>query len=128
MPLNPQYVQTISKETVPGGMPGRTFQKKDFVNTSSQMADPGMLPRFFGQQNEAYPMPFVLSDIPISKAPIKSQLSEANNVSNLPKVATLPEEFKNNVDSKLVRFRTDSMRAFGVPLGMTELRATDAMY
>lgn len=128
MPLNPTYLQRISKETVPGGAPGQTFQKKDFVNTSSQMADPGLLPGFFGKQNDAYPMPFVLSDIPVAKAPIKSQISEANNVSNLPKIATLPETFKNNVESKLVRFRTDSMRAFGVPLGMTELRATDAMY
>ena len=128
MPLNPTYVQRISEETVPGGVPGQTFQKKNFVNVSSQMNDPGMLPSFFGQQSAAYPMPFVLSDIPVAQQPIKQQISENNNVSALPKVTTLPERFKDNVESKLVRFRTDSMKAFGVPLGMTELRATDAMY
>lgn len=128
MPLNPAYVQRISQETVPGGLPGRTLKKRDFVTTSSQMADPGMLTTFFGTQTAAYPMPFVLSDIPVAQQPIKSQISERNNVSELPRTATLPETFKNNVESKLVRFRTDSMRAFGVPLGLTELRATDVEY
>lgn len=128
MPLNPAYVQRISEETVPGGQPGMTLQKKSFTNVASQMNDPGMLPGFFGKQSDAYPMPFVLSDIPVSEQPIKQQINEKNNVSELPKVATLPETFKNNVESKLVRFRTDSMRAFGVPLGATELRATDATF
>lgn len=128
MPLNPAYVQRISEETVPGGLPGMTVQKPLFSNVASQMNDPGTLPSFFGTQSVAYPMPFVLSDIPVSEQPLKQQINEKNNVSELPKVATLPERFKNNVESKLVRFRTDSMRAFGVPLGMTELRATDAMF
>lgn len=129
MPLNPQYVQRVSEETVPGGLPGmKPLIHKNFSNVSSQMADPGALPGFFGKQNQAYPMPFTDADIPVPRSPILEQLSENNNVSALPKKTTLPLFFQDQAASKQVRFRTQNMIAFGVPLGMVELRATDAMY
>jgi len=129
MPLNPQYVQRVSERTVPGGLPGmKPLTHKNFSNISSQMADPGALPRFFGKQNQAYPMPFTDGDIPVPQSPILQQLSENNNVSALPTKTTMPHFFKDQSASKQVRFRTQNMIALGVPLGMTELRATDASY
>ena len=73
-------------------------------------------------------MPFTDADIPQANTPIQEQLSENNNVSVLPRVETLTRDFDNASKATEVRFRTGSMRAWGVPLGMTELRATDAMY
>jgi hypothetical protein len=129
MPLNPQFVQRVSEITAPGQkVPGVDMTKKLFTNVSSQMADPGMLPRFFHQQNTGYPMPFTDADIPQADAPLQQQLSEMNNVSVLPRVETLTRDFDEALQSNQVRFRTGSMRAWGVPLGMTELRATDASY
>lgn len=129
MPLNPQYVQRVSEETVPGGVPGaKPLIHKNFHNVSSQMADPGALPSFFSKQNQAYPMPFTDADIPVPQSPILQQVSAMNNVSQLPTKTTLPLFFEDQTKSKQVRFRTQNMIAFGVPLGMTELRASDFMY
>ena len=129
MPLNPQYVQRVSEETFPGGVPAaKPLIHKNFHNVSSQMADPGMLPSFFSKQNTAYPMPFTDGDIPVPQSPIIQQVNEMNNVSQLPKKNMMHQFYKDQVKSKQVRFRTQNMIAFGVPLGMTELRATDAMY
>lgn len=128
MPLNPQYVQKVSEQIVPGWKPGQTLKKPLFENISSQMADPGSLPRFFGQQNSAHLMPFTMGDIPQPREPILQQLSENNNVSALPKTETLTRDFDNASKAKEVRFRTQGMRMWNVPLGLTELRATDAMY
>lgn len=129
MPLNPQFVQRVSEITAPGEkVPGVSMKKQLFTNVSSQMADPGMLPRFFHQQNTGYLMPFTNSDIPQANEPLQQQLSELNNVSALPRIETLTRDFEEWSKPVEVRFRTGSMRAWGVPLGMTELRATDAMY
>lgn len=130
MPLNPTYVQRVSESIVPGGIPGKNYQfkHKNFTNVSSQMADPGQLLNYFQTQNVAYPMPYTNADFPVNQTPITQQVSERNNVSALPLKNTLPEYFKNKLTSKEVRFRTGSMMAWGVPLGMTQLRATDAEY
>lgn len=130
MPLNPTYVQRVSESIVPAGIPGKNIQftHKNFTNVSSQMSDPGQLLNFFQSQNVAYPMPFTDGDIPIDQTPITQQINERNNVSALPRKNIFPEYFKDKVTNKQVRFRTGSMISWGVPLGMTELRATDAEY
>jgi hypothetical protein len=121
--MNSSYVQTASQHAAPGG-----FRQTDFVNTSSQQQTPGELPTFFRQNNPSGYMPFPQSDIRVPQSPIVDAISESKNVSNLPKANTMPEFFDTNVKSTLERFRTASMRSWGVPLGLTEMRATDTTF
>ena len=121
--MNSDYVQTASQRTTPEG-----FRKTDFVNTSSQQMTPGSLPTFFRHNNPSGYMPFPLANLRVPQAPIVDQMSESKNVSRLPKANTMPKYFEDNTKSQLERFRTSSMRAWDVPLGLTELRATDTTF
>ena len=121
--MNAAYVQKASQHTAPGG-----FRKTDYVNISSQQMTPGELPTYFRNNNPSGYMPFPLADLRVPQAPISNQISESNNVSNLPKKETMPRYFENNVESRLERFRTSSMRSWNVPLALTELRATDTTF
>jgi hypothetical protein len=121
MPLVPEFVQTVTARQ--DGARGSSF-----TNLSSQMMHPGTLPLFFQTQNTAEPMPFTNGDIIVAEQPITAQISERNNVSNLPRFESMPGEFRDAAREKLVRFRTASMRAWGVPLAMTETRGADTMY
>ena len=124
MPLVPQYIQQVSEKTVPG----YGYKHKMFTNMSSQQMNPGALPTFFRGNNPFKPMPFAQKDLNVPNQPIVQQINEKNNVSNLPKKETLTESFEQEVGTKNRRFRTASMRAWDVPLSMTETRATDAMF
>ena len=97
---------------MPADENGQVLRKMTFTNTASQMANPGTLPAFFANQNTANSMP--LSDLPNQEIPKQVVPSEG-----------LGAFFDKQEESKLVRFRTGSMRAWNVPLGMTEVRATD---
>lgn len=122
--MNPSYVQAVSYETVPY----YGYKHPRFVNLSSQMMTPGSLPAFFKRENTADKMPFSDADLPQETAGLVSEWQRANLISSMPKEETMPFFFEAESGSKLRRFRTDSMRAWGVPLGMTELRATDMSY
>lgn len=124
MPLAPQFVQEVSEQRIPQ----YGYVQRQFTNLSSQQATPGLLPSFFQQQTNMLPMPFGVEDLNVPNNPIVEQISERNNVSNLPRAETLTADFDMAAQSKERRFRTGNMRAWGVPLGMTELRATDTTF
>lgn len=115
MPLNPYFVQTVSE--------GEVKDSKIFTNRSSQQENPGMLGQIFNTKMQD--MPFVHDDIPVPEKMMHDQINENNNVSQLPKIATMGRGFEDATVSKARRFRTGSMRMWGVPLGQTELRATE---
>jgi hypothetical protein len=122
--MNPSYVQTASQTT----NPQNGYTHTNFTNLSSQQISPGLIEGFFQSNNPAEPMPFGMEDLKVRDKPIMKQISEDNNVSNLPKAEGMPSYFNRNTSTRLHRFRTQSMKAWGVPLGLTELRATDMMY
>lgn len=122
--MDPSFVQNVSRQQVkPYG-----FEHLTFTNVSSQMANPGNLPSYFKGAQELGYMPFSSADIPVPHEPIEKLISEKNNVSSLPRKSTEKEFFEENLKDKYVRFRTASQRAWGVPIELTELRATESIY
>lgn len=118
--FSPQYVQTASLQS-PGSK-----HKVSFVNISSQQLNPGSLVQFFNKQSESMqPMPFTGGDIKTDRSGITRQVSEYNNVSNLPTIDTLPQYFISQGPSKDAQYRTPSQLAFNVPEYMLQMRATD---
>lgn len=122
--MNPYFVQAVSSETDPY----YGYKHRRFTNLSSQMMDPGSLPAFFRRENTAERMPFSLADIPENDGGVLDQFAQSELISEMPRSETMPRFFEDETGTKLRRFRTDSMRAWGVPLAMTEVRETDMMY
>lgn len=115
MTLNPAFVQSISQKNTPANERGQVLNRTTFTNTSSQMANPGLLPVFFANQNTANTMP--IYDIPDQTKPLTLETQQEN----------LDQFINRENATKLVRFRTGSMKAWNVPLGMTEVRAEDLL-
>ncbi len=109
MPLNPTYVQEISMHTTPSGQ-----RKQNFVNISSQMMNPGLLPSFFAAQNTAVEVKDTVFQTP-NMYPF-NQREPTQNFQDL---------FRAQTPSKMAQFRTASMKAWNVPQGLTEIRAGD---
>lgn len=122
--MEPSFVQNVSRSEVkPYG-----FEHLSFTNVSSQMMNPGQLPTYFKATQELGYMPFTAGDLPVPHEPIKELINEKNNVSNLPRKNTEKQFFEENLKDKFVRFRTASQRSWDVPIQLTDLRATDAIY
>lgn len=121
--MNSSFIQKAS-------LTGSGNQKKlSFVNLSSQQMNPGLLNEWFAAQNSAMqPMPFTNDDIPVSQMEIRSVLSEKrNNVSELDRQQKIDTFFRENAQENRADFRTNSQKAWGVPLAYAEARATELL-
>jgi hypothetical protein len=114
MPLDPTYVQRASQRQTPSGR-----QMISFENTSAQMADPGTLPQFFGEENRAEPMPFTLNHLALPEDGV-AQIVDAN-IASTSSTETLTDVFEREVVSKNMPFRTRNMKTWNVRIDETEL-------
>lgn len=119
--MNPYYLQTASLQ------PSGAQHKVNFTNLSSQQLNPGHLVDFFVKADSAFqPMPYSQGDIPMDRVGVAHQLSEWNNVSNLPRQNVLPGFFQYETPyTKDAYFRTPAQRMWGVPDHLLEARATE---
>jgi len=107
MPLNPIYVQEVSKDVSPSGLPKHTY-----VNISSQMMNPEGIHMFFKKNNTAVKM----EDVDVTQTSLHNYQAPEQNLTDF---------FEQQAPSKFSHFRTGSMKAWNVQKGLTELRADD---
>jgi hypothetical protein len=119
--MNPYYIQTRSLQA-PGAQ-----HKVNFTNLSSQQLNPGNLVSFFvSADSERKPMPYSTDDIPMDRTGVARQLSEWNNICNMPRENVLPQFFHAETPlTKDTFFRTPEQRAWGVPDHLLQARDTE---
>jgi hypothetical protein len=119
--MNPEYVQTASLN------PPGSQHKVSFTNLSSQQLNPGKLVDFFvTNDSNMQPMPFSQGDIRTDRSGVAHQLSEWNNINNMPRENTLPTFFHSETPyTKDTYYRTPEQKMWGVKDHLLQARATE---